>query len=814
MNMKIKKILKYTVISLLFFIVVANLTKFQLIAGGDNSWLINPFYLDRYYVWEKTNLGFFQNQIADIIPLIAFYKFFGLFKLSNNIIQTLYYLFFYLGSFLTFYFSFKTLFPRVNKNIIIIASLLYIFNPFVLVMPFHDRLFPVVVFLPLLFLFYYQLLHRKEMKYAILISLLSVFFSGSNINLPVVSVIFIIFASYFIYFLFSEKLKKDEYRTLFIQQFGLIIIYILINLWHLIVDAPSMLAISDVSSKVNQFRATGVGYFFDNLRLIGQWGWYNSHYMYRYFAFSDQYYKPILVVTTYGATFLGLAFVALLSSKSIRLRDRKLLFFFLCMFLLGALLSNGSKQTLGFFFNFFYNSSKVFWIFREPWAKFTPIMIFALPVLVVGTLSYISNKIKQGWAKNTLWGLATFIILLNAYPLFTGSAVWDKWNGTMRSFRVEVPSYWVEMNKYIIDSLSSDERIALFPYNSIYSAFNWPEGFFTAGNPGMMLINRPTITSTSSPVSYSDSLYNAIFDKSKDSSFNLKKYLGVLGCQYILQENDADWRFQNKRVLPPSVSNEIIKQNNFIQIAKEGEFSYNYLKQIPNDEPNGNLKDQLSKELLGRPALILYKSKDDKDLLPHFYAPKEVNKSNRSFIDLADIVSDPNYNPKLSVVFFSEQNTDQKDSFSRLPRVIQHPPEIEFKKINPTKYQVKTGRVDGEFILVFSESYNKDWKIYSKQVERGNFYEDWFGSRGISEKNHLVANGYANSWIVDAAKICSNNDKCINNPDGSYDIELTVEFWPQKLFYLGLLVSSGTFLGCIIVLIYYRRRKKGFADAL
>jgi hypothetical protein len=76
-----------------------------------------------------------------------------------------------------------------------------------------------------------------------------------------------------------------------------------------------------------------------------------------------------------------------------------------------------------------------------------------------------------------------------------------------------------------------------------------------------------------------------------------------------------------------------------------------------------------------------------------------------------------------------------------------------------------------------------------------------------------MANGYANSWIINTEEICgAENSKCVQNPDGTYDFEMVVEFWPQRLFYLGLFISGATLFGCVGYLSYdyakSRRKKK------
>lgn len=42
---------------------------------------------------------------------------------------------------------------------------------------------------------------------------------------------------------------------------------------------------------------------------------------------------------------------------------------------------------------------------------------------------------------------------------------------------------------------------------------------------------------------------------------------------------------------------------------------------------------------------------------------------------------------------------------------------------------------------------------------------------------------------------------CIRNEDGSYDIEMIIEFWPQRWFYVGLVISGTTLFLCLAYLL-------------
>jgi hypothetical protein len=123
---------------------------------------------------------------------------------------------------------------------------------------------------------------------------------------------------------------------------------------------------------------------------------------------------------------------------------------------------------------------------------------------------------------------------------------------------------------------------------------------------------------------------------------------------------------------------------------------------------------------------------------------------------------------------------------------------------------------NGKEHLDYIEKYNIDFisknfqgAIQNDNLPNGHFYETWLKRSIENNSDHLMANGYANFWIIDPEKIYSEGgNKCVKNSDGTYDFEIVVEFWPQRLFYLGLLISGGTLLGCLGYLFYDWRGKK------
>jgi len=104
-------------------------------------------------------------------------------------------------------------------------------------------------------------------------------------------------------------------------------------------------------------------------------------------------------------------------------------------------------------------------------------------------------------------------------------------------------------------------------------------------------------------------------------------------------------------------------------------------------------------------------------------------------------------------------------------------------------------------------SKNNSGTIQNDNMTNGSIFETWFKT-SLSEKNHFKVNGYANSWVIDTEAICKDTESCIKNPDGTYDIKLILDFWPQRIVYLGGFIFGGTILTCLFYLFFQYFRFK------
>jgi hypothetical protein len=124
--------------------------------------------------------------------------------------------------------------------------------------------------------------------------------------------------------------------------------------------------------------------------------------------------------------------------------------------------------------------------------------------------------------------------------------------------------------------------------------------------------------------------------------------------------------------------------------------------------------------------------------------------------------------------------------------------ELKFNKISPTKYGLQISNVDRPVSIIFSDSYDKYWQLTDDKKDFiGNFI-----SRDLNKYyQHVMVNEYSNGWNINLPDLCSEEDVCTKNSSGTYDLDLTLEYSPQKFFNLGLVTSSITFFTVISLFI-------------
>jgi hypothetical protein len=142
---------------------------------------------------------------------------------------------------------------------------------------------------------------------------------------------------------------------------------------------------------------------------------------------------------------------------------------------------------------------------------------------------------------------------------------------------------------------------------------------------------------------------------------------------------------------------------------------------------------------------------------------------------------------------------------------LRDPAAVDFTFSGPAKRLVHIKGAATPFFLAFAESYHHGWQLEMNNEKINGLLRQWWPLAKpdkVAEQNHYKLDNSLNSWYVDPAALCRDGSACIKNSDGSYDLEMTIEFWPQRWFYLGLIISFAVILFGLGCLIYCRWHQK------
>lgn len=131
---------------------------------------------------------------------------------------------------------------------------------------------------------------------------------------------------------------------------------------------------------------------------------------------------------------------------------------------------------------------------------------------------------------------------------------------------------------------------------------------------------------------------------------------------------------------------------------------------------------------------------------------------------------------------------------------LQKPREMYFETINPTKKIIHVKGAKDAFYIVMSENYHDKWILMFNNGAINGIFDSWWPfvrPDVVESSNHFRYMTFLNGWYINIEKYCKKDDLCTQNDDGTYDVEFVVEFFPQRWFYLGVLVSGTLFFGLL-----------------
>lgn len=749
---------------------------------------------------------------------------------------------------------------KAHYCLALLASTLFMFNPFVGAMATaYTYLWVTYAFLPLkLGLYIKGLRERRGFSYFILVALVWVFTSGSQYTNPKYLILDLLPILLFsIWYIFSkngsERRKTIRSSILFFFLLIILCLYWLLPTSALIGQAfknsENAYAVAGLS-RYTGFNLNSATSITDAIRLVGLWALNGNFKGVPYFDWMLLYRQPVLIV-------LGITMVMFTLIPFIAGIKNKIYYYFLLLSTISVFGMMGLTGVLGKI-NMAITGKLPFYldVFSYPYEIFGIYYALSCSVLFSVGVYTLCSSLKFNETSKKLFAGVVMVVFIGFYgkPVWTGDLMSPRAPPTYRvmpSNLYNIPEYYYKAGSALKEE-KLESRIFSLPYSrSCGVVYLWEKGY--AGiditsqlvgnvacgvNPTVLFINKLLVN---------------------NNTENFLKLLPILNTKYLLVHKDvhpvlydktASYNKETEKNLQDNLTSTVLKNFDGLEIYELNPSSFLPRFYIPQDmisinDWSNDVSENLSnnyKERIG----ILFKSQNlEKVPLVKSLTDKEFNADNKTTLEYKKISS-----VKYRVLIHSTGGSFPlvfSESFHLgWGAYVNKTPLSQLKtgKINLStlsQYKILDGNQadqaskenlidfinsgwittlgdgkekqikhlkwgDGKEKLDYIEKYNIDFisknfhgTIQNDNLSNGPFWETWFPDKvvQIPEENHLMMSGYANSWVIDIDKLCGTNSFCTKNSDGTYDMELIVEFWPQRIFYIGSFISILSFLGCL-----------------
>lgn len=752
-----------------------------LIAGGDWNILSFPDYNRYYYIWEHgISTGILNSRVLPSIPFSTFLHFSEIMGFSLVTTEKILFYILFVSGGLSMYFLTSTFVDeRMKRTASLTSAFFYMLNPFTRTFIWHDfTLFAFLyAFIPLMLAIYIKGIEKKKFKYAFFLCVVSLLATPVYSNPMTVAIILIPFFLYFVYHILQNWKNKTEIKQVSNFVFSLAIIFFLLNIWWILplvtnfpteFSATGLESIGSTNLDILELNSKNTS-FLNIFRLEGHWAVGETSKDDPYYTWAEDYSSDIYLIII-GFLIPIFTFSSLLTKSNKQNKQHYLLYFGI-LSLIGLFLIKGSHPPFGEIYRWLFLNFPVFGIFRVQYYKLGIIVLLSYTFLLGNGISKIYLYIKQHSNHKTfalIFLLSIYILLfvVHEYPFFTGEVI-PQGGNTLHSFHVKVPEYYGDAN-YWLKEQDTDFRIYSLPLINLFGRpLKWEYGYGGA-DPSLYLFSKAAIT-------------NNITLKENISGKKFVDILSIMNVKYILLHNDADYEFYSISESPQSIKAKL-----------------NSIKNI-------HLNNSFGK-------LDFYKVSDE-HFIPRIYT---ASSELVTFNDVLTTVESSIFTPSKQIIIVKSQNQNKT-----IPNINSSSnPHVSFQKINPTQYKVKIENAHEPFYLTFSESFHSGWKVYintdpmecnpiatyenvnvTECQPESKFFEikdlTRIFSEHVPEEKHFIVNGYANAWYIDPQEL------------GMADyFTITIYFKPQSYFYIGLIISGLTFMGCIGYLLWDWQKKK------
>ncbi len=403
---------------------------------------------------------------------------------------------------------------------------------------------------PIIFQTTLNYMETKRIKYIFLNFITLFIFQGifSNIaNATSTMIAYLLAISYYLYITRpkSNPIKHIKHLTTYFLAILPIFVNIGLIFYYSVLNTNLYIKLRETNGFAHTFLSTSIAKIF----IIFHGAWWEDSEVYN--TLFTHFNNPFVIISSVGLfAFLVFGFLTIDKKKQNR-KSYVFWFFFFCIFIFFV---KGINQPFGTVYKLMFFTVPGFFVFREPWAKFTPLLIFSGSIVFLYVFESISKY-------RYLPKLIFIMILLIALPFLTGNAI-DHSGSGYSDTDILIPSYWKDFHEW--SKNKEIQNLNIFATPVIYGTqeyYNW-QGYEKGNLTGSFVYTYL----------YSNSI-NKLDDPTGIHYEYLKTYspnlFQIFNVDYVLSQNDVVNVAANKDYSIKNLSNEnIIEKEPFLKFGK------------------------------------------------------------------------------------------------------------------------------------------------------------------------------------------------------------------------------------------------------
>ncbi|MCX9081527.1 MAG: hypothetical protein OIN83_04960 [Candidatus Methanoperedens sp.] len=430
-----------------------------------------------------------------------------------------------------------------NRNVALIASLLFAYNPVSLQFSGGISLLFSLGILPLLLFLILRYQEDNNIKFILLFSICLLFSLGH----PFVFVINMVIS-----FLFSIFVINSNIWSVIKKYFFITILFSLLFLWYMIPYLYIGVSSVDIGHSSNLERKTFETV--SNNTIYKILSLERDRFIYVNTFPTDEPHNIIHILSL--GVLLAISFsIYLIGFRSLPVFIRKLILFVSMGYLFTSLLSLGTQSPIGELYWYFVSSTPIGFIIRSP-LKFQLYQSFFLISLFIVSVSIFLKKYNN--ISHSQYPLILLILI------FLGVSSYGIIDANMNSLKpINIPDQFFKINE-ILEGKNDTYKVMWYPrYNEI--ATNWSEGHKIAAFD-MKSSRKPTFNTATNYNFINYYLFDLPY---KLKMFKKKEYYNFLlsiSVKYIVFHNDRGYSMDNTTLKDMKAQSDIIynKDNWFL----------------------------------------------------------------------------------------------------------------------------------------------------------------------------------------------------------------------------------------------------------